>query len=100
MTQAVQVGSDPIPHHSGRLLGRSIDLEVLPAQAGPMTAKMLRAGTTVIVTDAHGREHEVEALSGVEKGHSFPVVWIARPLADGGTDHVPWPADAVRRHDS
>lgn len=54
-------------------------------------------GTAVIITAADGSEHRTTALSGVEReGHNFPVVWVLRPLTDGGTDRVPWPADSVR----
>jgi hypothetical protein len=54
-------------------------------------------GSAVIITDAKGHEHRVQALSGIETtGHTFPVVWIARPLRGGGTDRVPWPAESVR----
>ena len=57
----------------------------------------ITANSTVVITDAMGREFRTRALSGVETvGHSFPIVWVERPLADGGTDKVPWPADAVR----
>lgn len=59
----------------------------------------LAPGTGVTITDAYGQSIETRALSGIEKvGHSFPVVWVERPLADGSTDRVPWPADAVRLH--
>lgn len=62
-----------------------------------MSTTEISAGTTVIVTDAAGAEHEVEALSGVEqKGHAFPLVWVNRPLTSGGFEPTPWPADAVR----
>lgn len=57
----------------------------------------IRAGMRVIVTDAAGEEHEVEALSGVQtKGHAFPLVWVNRPLTSGGFEPTPWPADSVR----
>ena len=57
----------------------------------------LEPGTGVLITDAYGQTIPTRALSGVEKaGHSFPVVWVERPLTDGTTDRVPWPADAVR----
>lgn len=62
-----------------------------------MSATDIRAGAKVVVTDAEGVEHEVEALSGVEqKGHAFPLVWINRPLASGGFEPIPWPAESVR----
>ena len=51
----------------------------------------------VVITDAFGTEIPTTALSGVETaGHSFPVVWVERPLKDGGTDKAPWPVEAVR----
>ncbi|TMR37391.1 hypothetical protein [Actinomadura geliboluensis] len=62
-----------------------------------MDTVIISSGDDVVVTDAYGREHRVQALSGVERrGHDFPIVWIARPLAAGGTDRVPWPAESVR----
>lgn len=62
-----------------------------------MTTATVDAGTAVIITTADGTEHQTTALTGVEReGHNFPVIWVLRPLADGGTDRVPWPADAVR----
>lgn len=62
-----------------------------------MDATEITQGTKLIITDASGTEHEAEALSGVEhKGHSFPIVWVNRPLKSGGFDPTPWPADAVR----
>lgn len=61
----------------------------------PITS--IAAGMRVIITDADGAEHEVEALSGIEqKGHAFPLVWVNRPLVSGEFEPTPWPADAVR----
>lgn len=61
-----------------------------------MDVATIEPGTQVRITDAGGREFVVLAVSGVEsEGHSFPVVMVQRPLADGGTDVVPWPASAV-----
>lgn len=57
----------------------------------------IEAGTEVIIIDSSGREHRTRALSSVEEeGHSFPVVWVLRPLARGGSDRAPWPATSVR----
>lgn len=54
-------------------------------------------GTAVVITDAYGNEIHTIALSGVETtGHSFPVVWVERPLKTGGTEPAPWPLEAVR----
>lgn len=62
-----------------------------------METATIAPGVSVIVLDAEGQEHHVQALSGIEtEGHNFPVVWIARPLSGGGTDRVPWPLEAVR----
>lgn len=62
-----------------------------------MSTTDIQAGTRVIVTDAGGAEHEVEALSGVEQqGHAFPLVWVNRPLSSGGFEPTPWPAESVR----
>jgi hypothetical protein len=62
-----------------------------------MATTMIEAGTKVIITDAFGADHEVEALSGVEdEGHAFPLVWVNRPLKSGEFEPVPWPADSVR----
>ena len=62
-----------------------------------METATIAPGDTVVITDANDRTYTVTALSGIEyEGHSFPVVWVARPLADGGTDRVPWPTEAVR----
>ena len=65
---------------------------------------MIRAGevtggTPVIITDAFGTEYATVALSGIEgrcEGHTFPVVWVERPLKAGGTDRCPWPLESVR----
>lgn len=62
-----------------------------------MSTATIQAGTKVIITDAEGVDHEVEALSGVEqKGHAFPLVWVNRPLASGDFEPMPWPVEAVR----
>jgi hypothetical protein len=62
-----------------------------------MNTAEISPGMAVIITDAFGTEIKTTALSGVEtEGHSFPVVWVERPLKDGGTDRVPWPLEAVR----
>jgi hypothetical protein len=62
-----------------------------------MTATTIQAGTKVVITDADGVEHLVEALSGIEqKGHAFPLVWVNRPLRSGDCEPTPWPAEAVK----
>lgn len=56
----------------------------------------IAAGDHLLVRDAHDHKLRVRAASEIEvAGHNFPVVWIERPLADGTTDLVPWPLDAV-----
>ena len=60
------------------------------------TAEITR-GTPVVIVDAFGDEIHTIALSGIETaGHSFPVVWVERPLKGGGTEPAPWPLEAVR----
>lgn len=62
-----------------------------------MTTQTIKPGVKVIITDAAGAEHEVDALSGIEyKGHAFPLVWVNRPLASGEFEPMPWPAESVR----
>jgi hypothetical protein len=62
-----------------------------------MSTRTIQPGARVVITDAEGNEHEVEALSEIEqKGHAFPLVWVNRPLTSGGFEPIPWPADAVR----
>lgn len=81
----------------GRLFGTTLDRHRVPTQAATMDTTTITAGMKVVATDVDGHEHEMEALSGLETaGHSFPVVWVARPLVSGDTDRVPWPADAIR----
>ncbi len=66
-----------------------------------MTTTTIAPGTRVIITDADGAEHEVEALSAVEqKGHAFPLVWVNRPLKSGDFEPTPWPAESVRLADA
>jgi hypothetical protein len=66
-------------------------------QAGDMETTDIAPGVPVIITDAYGAEIRTTALSGIEtEGHSFPVVWVERPLKAGGTDRAPWPLEAVR----
>jgi hypothetical protein len=62
-----------------------------------MKTTTIQAGVRLIITDADGAEHEVEALSGIEhKGHAFPLVWVNRPLVSGEFEPTPWPVEAVR----
>ena len=62
-----------------------------------MQTAEITPGTAVVITDAYGNEIHSIALSGVEiAGHSFPVVWVERPLNKGGTEPAPWPLEAVR----
>jgi hypothetical protein len=57
----------------------------------------IEAGARILITDVEGKSHESVALSGVEMtGHSFPVVWVNRPLHAGGFEPMPWPAENVR----
>lgn len=62
-----------------------------------METSDIAPGVPVIITDAYGAEIRTTALSGIEtEGHSFPVVWVERPLKDGGTEPAPWPLEAVQ----
>lgn len=62
-----------------------------------MQTTEIAPGTAVVITDAYGDEIQTVALSGVETaGHSFPVVWVERPLNDGTSERAPWPLEAVR----
>jgi hypothetical protein len=66
-------------------------------QAGIMQTAEIIAGAPVVITDAFGDEIPTIALSGIEvSGHSFPVVWVERPLKNGDTEPAPWPLDAVK----
>jgi hypothetical protein len=77
--------------------GRHIAKSRAEGQSWLMATTTIEAGMRVVITDANGDEHEVEAVSGVEqKGHAFPLVWVNRPLVSGGFEPTPWPADAVR----
>lgn len=66
-------------------------------QAGGMETTEIASGVPVIITDAYGAEIRTTALSRIEtEGHTFPVVWVERPLSDGSTEPAPWPLEAVR----
>jgi hypothetical protein len=66
-------------------------------QAGNMEATDIAPGVPVVITDAYGAQIRTIALSGVETaGHSFPVVWVERPLNGGGSERAPWPLEAVK----
>lgn len=50
-----------------------------------------------MVRTAFGDELERVAASGVEAGHSFPIVWVVHPGEDVDTaERTPWPAEDVR----
>jgi hypothetical protein len=60
-------------------------------------------GAKVTVRNAAGNELPKRALSGVERGGDFPVVWVCREqeweaAASEGRepDGLPWPAEDVR----
>jgi hypothetical protein len=66
-------------------------------QAGGMETTEIANGVPVIITDAYGAEIRTTALSGIEnEGHTFSVIWVERPLKEGGTEPTPWPVEAVR----
>lgn len=65
-----------------------------------MTA--IEPGTRVIVRTADGEELTRRAVSGVEMGSTFEVVWVCKEseweaaITEGREpDALPWPADAV-----
>ncbi len=68
----------------------------------PRTQVEVKAGSRVVIRDASGEHHDRVALSGVERGHDFLVVWVVREeewAAARGEhrepDGVPWPAEDV-----
>lgn len=56
----------------------------------------IERGSSVIITDASGDEHQVEALSSPKAGHKFAIVWVNVPKYEGGFQPMPWPLDSVR----
>ena len=62
----------------------------------------IERGEAVAVRTAFGTQLERVATTGVEKGHDFPVVWVATredwdaAVAEGREpDALPWPAEDV-----
>jgi hypothetical protein len=62
----------------------------------------IQAGMRVSVRDASGEWLRRRAVSGVEDGHDFPVVWVSREdewaaAQEQGREPeaVPWPAEDV-----
>lgn len=66
-----------------------------------MSSERIERGGLVGIRDAFGKEHECWALTGVVRGHNFPVVWVSvaecwrDDLQPGGDDTYPWPAEDV-----
>jgi hypothetical protein len=57
---------------------------------------MIEPNTMVRITDANGDTHDVEALSGVTRGHKMAVVWVNVPRKTGASyEPMPWPAEYV-----
>ncbi len=63
----------------------------------------IEEGSEVVAMSARGEPLKKRALSGVVPGHSFEVVWVARPeewdlaIQEGRPpEGVPWPAEDVR----
>lgn len=50
------------------------------------------AGSAIRVQDASDVWHEAIAVSGVEPGHKFKVVWVKFTTRG---DAIPWPAESV-----
>lgn len=64
-----------------------------------VSGDQIKPGSRVVITDVDGLEHVVEALSGVQRGHSMLVVWVNRPVRFDRArkfDPCPWPVEAVR----
>lgn len=66
----------------------------------------IKRGDAVTVRTAFGDLLERVALTGVEMGRDFPVVWVcsrgeweARNEADQDVEGLPWPADDVHLAD-
>ncbi len=62
--------------------------------------KAIQPGDNVVVRAADGELLDRRALSGVEMGSTFEVVWVCKAAdwtADGDWPEgaMPWPADAV-----
>jgi hypothetical protein len=71
------------------------------SEVTPMTG--IERGALVVVQDASGALLRKRALSGIQAGHDFLVVWACREeeweaaQAEGRKpEGVPWPADDVR----
>jgi hypothetical protein len=63
----------------------------------------IKRGDHVVAIDAIGTPLPKRALSGVERGASFPIVWVSRPDEWDAAERegrepegVPWPADDVK----
>jgi hypothetical protein len=64
----------------------------------------IRSGDTIMVRTALGQWRQRRALTGVQQGDRFPVVWACRleeweaAQAEGrDPEAVPWPAEDVRQ---
>lgn len=53
--------------------------------------KQIQHGTEVVITDAWGDHHRVRAVSPIQPGRDFLVVWVE--FDDGA--RMPWPAEHV-----
>jgi hypothetical protein len=63
----------------------------------------IKPGARLVVTTAFGEEVERRAVTGVEQGDKFPVVWVCseeewrRAQGNGGKPEAdPWPVEYVR----
>lgn len=77
-----------------------IALASLGKEVAPVTA--IEPGSRVIVRTARGEKLERRAITGVEPGDTFPVVWVCKEQAWEAAmkeqvtpEGMPWPADAV-----
>jgi hypothetical protein len=67
----------------------------------------IRPGDRVVVRTAFNEWRQRRALTGVQPGDRFAVVWACRPeewdaaqVEGRDPEAVPWPADDVRRDES
>jgi hypothetical protein len=58
-------------------------------------ATIIKAGMQVRALTAFGEWVPKITTSGIEPGHTFPVIWVRQPEGDAD-EAVPWPADDVR----
>lgn len=59
-------------------------------------------GDSVLARNAYGNDIPMVAMSGIERGHNFPIIWVCLPedFARDGFERTefwrPWPVEDVR----